>query len=209
MNVFFDVHGLSFLDCGPYSFSLEKGKCLGISGPSGVGKTQLFRALSDLIPSTGEVLLNGVSKDELAAPQWRSQVTMLPTDSVWWYEEVDAHFASAESLAYLQEMSPQLGLSQQIGGWQVSQLSTGEKQRLALLRSLQIRPDILLLDEPTSALDFHNTQLVETLLLGLKNKEQLTLLWVSHDQSQLARVSDRILFMAKDKMTSAAPGAGD
>jgi ABC-type dipeptide/oligopeptide/nickel transport system ATPase subunit len=134
---------------------------------------------------------------------------MLPTDSVWWYEEVGAHFTSPESLAYLQEMSPQLGLSQHIVDWQVSQLSTGEKQRLALLRSLQIRPDILLLDEPTSALDFQNTQLVETLLLSLKDKEQLTLLWVSHDQSQLARVCDIILYMTKDRLTLVAPGTGD
>ena len=206
---FFGVRGLSFLGCGPYSFSLEKGKCLAVRGPSGIGKTQLFRAISDLIPSTGEVLVNGISKDDLAAPKWRSQVTMLPTDSVWWYEEVGAHFTSPGSLEYLKEMCTQLGLSPEIVHWQVNRLSTGEKQRLALLRSLQIRPDILLLDEPTSALDYHNTQLVEALLLKLKDKEQLTLLWVSHDSTQLSRVSDRILYMGKDKIAPLERGRGE
>ena len=199
------VHNLCFQDCGPLSLSLFKGECVGIQGYSGVGKTQLFRAISDLICSTGEVILNGSAKDSFAATSWRSKVTMLPTDSVWWHDDVAAHFThlGGNKKTFLEEMCEKVGLPPSIATWQVSRLSTGEKQRLALLRSLQLWPAILLLDEPTSALDSANTVLVETLLLRLCKEENLSLMWVSHDEAQLKRVSDRILIMDKSGIQEA------
>lgn len=191
------LHKLRFLDNGPYSFSLSKGECLGVQGPSGVGKTQLFRAISDLIPSVGDVVFNDINKDAVSAVEWRSQVTMLPTDSVWWYDDVSSHFPSFEAKTFLDTMCAKVGLPKEIVNWQVSRLSMGEKQRLSLIRSLQVKPSILLLDEPTSALDTVNTELVETLLLNLCKSKTLSLIWVSHDVTQLERVSDRILSMDK------------
>jgi UDP-glucose/iron transport system ATP-binding protein len=191
------LHKLRFLDNGPYSFTLSTGECLGLKGPSGVGKTQLFRAISDLIPSVGDVFFNDINKDAVSAVEWRSQVTMLPTDSVWWYDDVSSHFASLEAKTFLDNVCGKLGLPKEIVHWQVSRLSTGEKQRLSLIRSLQVKPAILLLDEPTSALDVVSTELVETLLLRLCKSKTLSLIWVSHDVAQLERVSDRILSMNK------------
>jgi len=191
------LHHLSFLNNGPYSFSLRRGECLGLNGASGVGKTQLFRAISDLIPSLGDIVLKGKNKDSVSAVQWRSQVTMVPTDSVWWYDEVSSHFSTPKEKSFLDNMCIKVGLPKEIVNWQVSRLSTGEKQRLSLIRTLQIKPAILLLDEPTSALDAVNTKLVETLLLDLCQSENLSLMWVSHDAAQLERVSDRIFFMDK------------
>lgn len=191
------LHKLCFLSNGPYSFTLDEGDCLGLSGPSGVGKTQLFRAISDLIPSTGNIVFRANNKDSVPAVMWRSQVTMLPTDSVWWYDDVASHFSSSKEKSFLEYMCIKVGLPKEICNWQVSRLSTGEKQRLALIRSLQIKPAILLVDEPTSALDAANTQLVETLLLDLCTSKKLSLMWVSHDSAQLERVSDRILNMDK------------
>lgn len=191
------LHNVCFLHCGPYSFTLSTGECIGIRGHSGVGKTQLFRAISDLIPSTGDVVFNGTPKNSIAAVDWRCQVTMVPTDSVWWYDDVASHFKSIQEKRFLEDMCEKVGLSKEIIHWQVSRLSTGEKQRLAILRSLQIHPTILLLDEPTSALDAVNTQLVENLVLNLCRKESLSVMWVSHDAAQLARVSHRILTMDK------------
>jgi ABC-type dipeptide/oligopeptide/nickel transport system ATPase subunit len=193
----FSLHKLRFLDNGPYSFSLLRGECLGLKGPSGVGKTQLFRAITDLIPSVGDVVYNDIKKDSVSAVKWRSQVTMLPTDSVWWYDDVSSHFSSLEAQKFLYNMCVKLGLPKEIINWQVNRLSTGEKQRLSLIRSLQVKPAILLLDEPTSALDVVNTKLVEMLLLDLCESKTLSLIWVSHDAAQLERVSDRILFMDK------------
>ena len=196
----FSIQNLTFLNCGPYSFTLSKGECVGIRGQSGIGKTQLFRAISDLIPSTGDVLLNGCRKDSVAPAMWRSNVTMLPTDSVWWYDDVMSHFASPQEKKFLKNMCSTLGLPEEIIHWQVNRLSTGEKQRLALIRSLQIKPSVLLLDEPTSALDGVNTQLVENVLSRLCRNEKLSLVWVSHDAEQLLRVSDRILMMDKTSL---------
>lgn len=196
----FFVDGLSFLGIGPYSFYLAQGECLGLSGASGVGKTQLFRALSDLIPSSGNISFKGKNKDAVSAVTWRSQVTMLPTDSAWWYDDVSSHFPSKEERLFLVEMCAKVGLPQEIYHWQVSRLSTGEKQRLALLRTLQMKPAIIFVDEPTSALDAVNTQLIEMLLLDLCQKQNISLIWVSHDAAQLTRVSDRILYMDKTGM---------
>jgi putative ABC transport system ATP-binding protein len=195
------VDNLRFLNCGPLSFTLSQGECVGVSGPSGIGKTQLFRAISDLIPSTGDIALSGRNKDSMIAPKWRSRVSMLPTDSVWWYDDVASHFSSAEARDYLETMCQKVGLPSAVVDWQVSRLSTGEKQRLSLIRSLQIQPSILLLDEPTSALDPVSTQLVGNLLLGLRNDQNLSLMWVSHDTEQLARVSDRLLIMTQSGLT--------
>jgi ABC-type iron transport system FetAB ATPase subunit len=77
--------------------------------------------------------------------------------------------------------------------WQVSRLSTGEKQRLALARALMNQPRVLLLDEPTASLDAANTQVVEALIAGYRRDSGTAVLWVSHDAEQAARVADRQL----------------
>lgn len=201
---FFHVDGLRFLGCGPFSFELNKGECLGIYGDSGIGKTQMLRALSDLIPSEGTISFLGRLKDDYSAVDWRSQVSMLPTDSVWWYEDVSSHFNSIPEKAFLEETCSKVGFNIEIINWQVSRLSTGEKQRLAILRSLQKQPTILLLDEPTSALDGENVKRVETLLLSLTRENDISLIWVSHDEAQLQRVCNRILFMKQDGLSMVA-----
>lgn len=69
--------------------------------------------------------------------------------------------------------------------------STGERQRLALLRLLSNRPEALLLDEPTAALDPKNVAAVETLVADYRREHQVPVLWVSHDPEQIARVANR------------------
>lgn len=194
----FEVKDLHYLDRGPFTFSLQKGETVGLSGPSGIGKTQLFRALTDLISSSGSVKLQEFEKKTIDAPSWRAKVMMVPCDSVWWYESVEEHFHntpdSKETLKQLQS----LGLPPAIMTWSPSRLSTGEKQRLALLRAIQHRPKLLLLDEPTSGLDRHHTTLVETFLNQQQELYGFSIMWVSHDPEQLTRVCDRILEMEKN-----------
>lgn len=195
------VDQLKFLGCGPYSFQVEEGECLGISGKSGVGKTQLLRAISDLIPSTGQVVLMGQPKDEYPPTRWRELVTMLPADSVWWFDDVGAHFVGEKERFFAGTMCEALDFTSSVFSWQVSRLSSGERQRLAIVRSLQKRPLVLLLDEPTSALDPENVSRVEKVLLSLKREQNLTLIWVSHDPLQLKRVCDRVLCMTQDRLS--------
>jgi hypothetical protein len=75
--------------------------------------------------------------------------------------------------------------------WEVARCSTGERQRLALLRTLMQAPAALLLDEPTGNLDQESTQRVEGLLTGYQRQRQAALLWVSHDPGQIERVAQR------------------
>ncbi len=195
-----EVAGVLFLENGPYSFSLKAGECLGLSGRSGVGKTQLLRAIADLIPFTGTVCLHGVSSLDIPAPQWRRRVGMVPADPCWWYDIVGMHFPACQNSCFIESTLAELGFGKDALEWQVSRLSTGEKQRLALLRGLVLKPAVLLLDEPTSGLDSFYTTKVENLISSLQESADTTVVWVSHDREQLQRVSTRRLRVEKSEL---------
>ncbi len=197
-NMHLSVRNLTFLDKGPYTFSVESGECVGLAGRSGIGKTQLFRAITDLIPSHGEILLRGVPCSEFTPTQWRIQVTMVPADSSWWYDRVGDHFSISDQAPPLRESCMRLGLDPQILEWQVSRLSTGERQRLALLRVLQNKPTVLLLDEPSSGLDTYHTGLLEEFIEDYRRLDKPAIVWVSHDPEQLKRVADREFRMERN-----------
>jgi ABC-type iron transport system FetAB ATPase subunit len=79
--------------------------------------------------------------------------------------------------------------------WQVERLSSGERQRLALVRLLENRPRVLLLDEPTANLDLPNTSNVERLVRDYVRQTGAACLWVTHDTQQIERVADERLVM--------------
>ena len=187
------VCGLTALHLSPVSFSLAAGQCLGVRGASGAGKSLLLRAIADLDPNHGEVWLDDQARSACSGPQWRAQVGYLPAEPGWWAVRVAEHFADwpaqAAGLAAL-------GLRAELGQAPPAQLSTGERQRMALLRALARRPRVLLLDEPTAGLDAENVAAVEA-WLAQQRRAGLMLLWVSHDAAQLARVAD-VHYMLQD-----------
>ena len=195
-----------FLNKGPYSFSVARGECVGLRGQSGVGKTQLLRAMADLIPYTGTIALHGIDTREIPAPNWRKMVGMVPADPHWWFDSVGEHFPKNERLRALLPFFVRLGFSEDVLNWEVSRLSTGERQRLGLVRALAPEPEVLLLDEPSSALDAAHTARLEQLLAELRIKSGLTLVWVSHDPSQLKRVADRIFTVEEHGLFAAVAG---
>ncbi len=194
----FGVEGLHFLENGPYSFSLPPGVTLGLSGPSGIGKSQLLRAIVDIIPHTGEMYLDGVPCSQYAAPHWRKLVAYVPPDSVWWKDRVQEHFPGAVDEIQLGSWLEELSFSMDVMNWQVSRLSTGERQRIALLRALLNSPSVLLLDEPSSALDPFLTEKLEKLVQAYQEKHDVPIIWVTHDREQLLRISDRAMIVEKD-----------
>jgi ABC-type iron transport system FetAB ATPase subunit len=180
------VRNLRFRDRGPFSFDLAPGTCIGLSGPSGVGKSLLLRALADLDPHQGEVLLDGRPAAAFSAPQWRRQVGYLPATSHWWHEIVGDHFHGDWT-----PLVASSGLPADVGRWPVSRLSTGERQRLGILRLMCNRPRVLLLDEPTANLDRENARRMEALIRETIRCRQTAALWVSHDLDVFDRVADR------------------
>ncbi|MFQ5469059.1 MAG: ATP-binding cassette domain-containing protein [Gammaproteobacteria bacterium] len=189
-SVLFICENLKHDRIGPVNLKAEAGQCVSISGRSGAGKTQLLRALADLDPHHGDVFLNGIECNEISGHEWRRKVAMLPAESQWWYVHVGGHLQTIDV-----EIVESLGFERNIFDAAVDQLSTGERQRLALIRLLAIKPRVLLLDEPTASLDPENTERVEDLIKRYKDNQNATVIWVSHDQSQIDRVSDQHYFM--------------
>ena len=182
------VQDLRIHDVGPVSFDVVAGGCVGISGPSGAGKSLLLRAIADMEPHEGLVFLDGQSQDTTAAPDWRRQVALLPAESVWWFDSVGEHFPAPDTVDFRQ-----MGFDRKILAWPVSRLSSGERQRLALLRLMQNRPGVLLLDEPTANLDEENAARVEQHMQAYRQETGAVIVWVGHQKVQLLRMADRIL----------------
>lgn len=170
------------------SLGVSPGTCVTLSGPSGSGKSLLLRSIADLDPHEGEVSLNGEASQQMPAPLWRRRVMLVPAESQWWYETVGEHFPEGVSVDFAA-----LGFSSDVVNWDVERLSTGEKQRLGLLRALSFEPEALLLDEPTSALDNENRLAVEALIAAYRQKHHAPVIWVSHDHDQIDRISSRHL----------------
>lgn len=181
------VHELVYHRLGPFSFTVARGECIGLTGPSGGGKTLLLRALCDLDPWQGRVSLGGTDSNALSAHEWRRKIGFLPAESHWWYDTVGAHFHDRD----LEERLGALGFGADVLAWPVQRLSSGERQRLALLRLLLGKPGALLLDEPTTHLDDDNRGYVESAIDTYRGAEDVPVLWVAHDRAQLRRVCDR------------------
>jgi len=195
------VTDLTRLELGPLSFSVEAGECLALRGPSGAGKSLLLRAIADLDPNEGRVSLDGESREDMPAPDWRRRVAYLAAEAGWWADTVADHFADWQAARPLVEA---LGLTADCGDWPVARLSTGEKQRLALVRSLLMEPRALLLDEPTSGLDPDAIERVEALIRA-RQEAGVSVLWVTHDRAQARRVARRWLEIENGQLREGEP----
>ena len=181
-----DVRGLQVRRLGPLDFSVAAGECVCLSGASGSGKSLLLRALADMEPHRGRVALDGEACDGVTPTQWRRSVALLTAESAWWHDRVGEHFSRID-----EPLLKELGFDKGILTAEVHRLSTGERQRLALLRLLMGQPRVLLLDEPTASLDPLNTERVEDLLGRYRETREAAVLWVSHDPQQVRRVAQR------------------
>ena len=173
------------------SFDLQDGECVALQGPSGVGKTLLLRSIADLDRSEGTVKLDEALREAMPAPAWRKRVTYLAAEPGWWSDTVQEHFTNWDDALPLVE---RLGLPADCGPWPIQRLSTGERQRLGLVRALMLRSRVLLLDEPTSALDSASAAAVES-LIAERVANGTSVIWSTHDNAQARRVGSRIFLM--------------
>jgi ABC-type iron transport system FetAB ATPase subunit len=187
-------------DLGPLTLAVESGQCMGLTGPSGAGKSLLLRAIADLDPHRGCVFLDGQACDQMSGPQWRRRVGLLPAENQWWHTTVGAHFPQLDE-ARVQA----IGFTSEVMKWEVERLSSGERQRLALLRLLARCPQVLLLDEPTANLDKDNSAKVEALVTHYQLTYRAPVLWVSHDLDQLKRVASRLMSLCEGRLDPFIP----
>ena len=192
------VDALSTSALGPISFTVAAGERLFLSGASGAGKSLCLRAIADLDPHDGEVRLDGLSQRQMSAPLWRRRVAMLPAEPRWWFETVGEHFPQADATAFRA-----LGFDVSVLSGSLSRCSTGERQRLALLRLLQYQPRCLLLDEPTASLDPASVTRVERLICEWQQASQAAVVWVSHDAAQQRRLAHRAVVLAHGRQLAA------
>jgi putative ABC transport system ATP-binding protein len=186
---------------GPLSLTVASGTCATITGASGAGKSLFLRMIADLDPSEGDVRLGHVARASIPAPDWRRQVMHVAAEAAWWAERVDAHIPADRRTAAI-GMADRLGIPEGHFERAPRLLSTGERQRLALVRALVRTPTCLLLDEPTSALDTASVALAETLLREAMDAGTIIVL-VSHDRAQAERLGSAHYTLAAGALVAA------
>jgi ABC-type multidrug transport system ATPase subunit len=195
------LQGLEARGLAPLDLEVEAGECVALRGESGSGKTTLLRAIADLDPNGGTAAVNGTAREAMPAPQWRKLAGYLPPAPGWWADTVGEHF---DDIAAAAPLAAALGLPKDVFDWPVSRLSTGEQQRLALIRLLVAGPKVLLLDEPTSGLDDKTMKAAEA-LLEERLHDGAAILLVTHDDAQAQRLATRALVLEDGRIREAAP----
>ncbi|WP_295555515.1 ATP-binding cassette domain-containing protein [uncultured Hyphomicrobium sp.] len=190
----------------PLSFAVSNGECLAIEGPSGSGKTRILRAIADLDPVEGHVFLDGTERREMAPQLWRRAVRYAAAEPGWWTDTPrDTLPISQATLPRIDRLISALGLAEDILDRPVSLLSTGERQRIALVRALADDPKVLLLDEPTAALDKSASALVEEMVRFQLLAGHCVLI-ASHDAGLIGRLAHvRLQLAPSDRTTKSKP----
>ncbi|MEJ2896666.1 ABC transporter ATP-binding protein [Bordetella avium] len=192
---YFCLRGVAPAGFQPASLDVSRGECIAIMGASGAGKSLYLRQIADLDPGQGEIWLDGVARSSVPGPVWRRRVRYCQAESGWWDDAVAAHFPEVAT-----PLLAELGLRPDILAASVHELSTGERQRLSLVRALLDRPQVLLLDEPTAALDETAGARVETLVQRLQS-EAMTIIVVTHKPEQARRLATRCYRVQDHAMT--------
>lgn len=201
MTLLLAVEGLRRPPLPVLSLAVAAGDCVAVTGPSGAGKSLLLRAIADLDPNDGRMTLGGTDRATLPAPEWRRRVAYVAAESGWWAPTVADHMTGPPDR--LAALLTAVGLPE-AGGWPVARLSSGERQRLALVRALTRRPEVLLLDEPTANLDAAATESVEALVRQAL-AEGCSVLLASHDRDQVRRLARRELAFRDGGLTEVRP----
>lgn len=192
--------------------SVEKGKTLGIVGESGCGKSTLARLIVGLEqPTEGSLLWSGAplgqgvrnglkshhSKTQLVFQDPYSSLNPRQTIGGCIAEVIRTHKLRPENEvnSRVLELLSVVGIAADMQDRFPHQLSGGQRQRVAIARALAAEPELLVLDEPVSALDVSVRADVMNLLVDLKNKFNLTYIFISHDLSMVRHISDEIAVM--------------
>lgn len=177
------------------SFTMQKGEFISIVGPSGCGKSTLLSLISGLMsPEVGNIILHGkkmgymLQKDHLL--EWRSIYKNIILGL-----EIK-HMLSDRTKMKAEVLLEQYGLAD-FANSKPSELSGGMRQRAALIRTLILEPDLLLLDEPFSALDYQTRLTVADDIGQILRKEHRSAILVTHDLSEAISLGDKVIILTK------------
>lgn len=189
------------------TFSIERGERVTITGPSGGGKSTLLKIIASMLsPTQGRVSYDGVDIEEIYPIEYRKKVSYFFQNATLFGQTVrdnlsfpsdirDEKFDEEKSVSMLERVK----LNRSYLDKAVKDLSGGEKQRIALVRNLMYKPDIILLDEVTSSLDAENKDIIYTILDELNEDDNMTILSVTHDEREITH-ADRIIQIINGKV---------
>lgn len=197
-NVSFDNDGKTILN--NISVSIGPGAFISIVGPSGSGKSTFLKLCSHLIsPTKGNIAFKGKNFTDYNPTELRKSIAYCFQTPYLFGDTVAENINFPFSIRNVKpdpkrvnELFSAFHMATDFLNKDVKNLSGGEKQRIALIRSLLFKPEILLLDEITSALDVDNTKIAENVIASL-NKEGITVLWVTHNPEQSRKHANRVL----------------
>jgi ABC-2 type transport system ATP-binding protein len=198
----------NYLAVNNINFTLEKNKTLGLLGPNGCGKTTTIGMMLGLItPSSGEVLINNQNvnsanrNDLLSRMNFASPYIELPKKlTVRQNLEVYGRLYGIKDLKNrIEEISNDLNLNNFLIK-KTGELSSGQKNRVSLAKSLINKPDVLFLDEPTASLDPDVGDFVRQYIETYKSKNEITILLASHNMKEVERLCDTVIMMKEGQI---------
>lgn len=183
-------------------FHINEGEVVGIVGESGSGKSTLAKAIAGL---------NMFYEGEITCTETRPQMVFQdPYSSLnqakkvqWILEEplkIKGGYTKEERRRLVKEKLSEVGLLEEIGKRYVYQLSGGQRQRVCIAAALMLQSKFVILDEAVSALDVTIQRQILNLLMELKNKHNLTYLFISHDMNVIHEICDRVIVMNEGKI---------
>ena len=207
-NMSFAYHGTSIFD--QLNIIFEAGKSYALIGQSGCGKTTLLNLLAGYLkPDTGDVVKYGDIEEphsgkigylfqDLALFPWQTvrEAVRMPLDILGKNSRNKAGIRDG-AMAMADDILKELGIWDKRECYP-KELSGGEKQRVALARTLISKPNLLLMDEPTSALDMMTKEILQKLILKEQQKRGFTMVFVTHDIEEAVYLGETILIMKKD-----------
>ncbi len=205
------------------TFSLERGKTLGVVGESGCGKSTLGRTILNLLPATsGEVIFDGVhveNADRRQMRKLRQEMQIIFQDP---FSSLDPRLSVSEIIMEpleiykigsgrqerqkrVEELMDTVGLARRLVNSYPHELDGGRRQRIDVARALALNPKFIVCDEPVSALDVSIQAQILNLMQDLQEQHGLAYMFITHDLSVVKHISDDILVMYLGKMVEKCP----